>query len=165
MPTATRWAWPMAWLTEMEGLAQPARFPWLLFRVARALSRFTTHPDEGMVVASTVGHRDHVAMETVGCMVATVLYRWRGDMGWEEWLEHVITVQGQCEVPLEALRLPLHPESHTPLTPVMADLALQRAAPPPPKKSPAAYLLLSLSKLRVARSARFPISSHCPAHY
>jgi len=125
----------MAWLTELEGLAQPARFPWLLFRVVRALSRFTTQPDGGMVVASTVGHRDHVAMETVGCMVATVLYRWRGDMGWEEWLEHVITVQGQCEVPLEALGLPLHPESHTPLTPVMVDLALQKAAPPPAKRS------------------------------
>jgi hypothetical protein len=110
-------------------MAQPLRFPWLLLRVVRALSRFTTRPDQEMVVASTVGHRGHVAVDVVGCMVNTVLYRWRAGMGWQEWVEHVITVQGQNEVPLEALGLPLHPESHTPLTPVLADLALSPFLP------------------------------------
>eukprot|EP00667_Euglena_gracilis_P034972 EG_transcript_62682 len=39
----------------------------------------------------------------------------------EAFLAHVLAVQSQPEVPLERLGLPLHPESRTPLSPVMVD--------------------------------------------
>eukprot|EP00667_Euglena_gracilis_P029658 EG_transcript_39671 len=104
-------------------MEQPRRFPWLLRRVMRALSRLTTKPDREMVVLSTVGHRGHAGglEDLVGCLVNTVLYRWASDMDEEAFLAHVLAVQSQPEVPLERLGLPLHPESRTPLSPVMVD--------------------------------------------
>lgn len=39
-------------------------------------------------------------------------------MGDDAFFQHVITVQGLPEMPLEALNLPTHPETKTPLTPV-----------------------------------------------
>eukprot|EP00667_Euglena_gracilis_P029315 EG_transcript_38569 len=104
-------------------MEQPRRFPWLLRRVMRALSRLTTKPDREMVVLSTVGHRGHAGgLEgLVGCLVNTVLYRWASDLDEEAFLAHVLAVQSQPEVPLERLGLPLHPESRTPLSPVMVD--------------------------------------------
>ena len=68
-----------------------------------------------------------MAAELVGCMVSTVLYRWQRGMGDEAFLAHVLAVQGQADVPLDALRLPVHPESQTPLTPVMVDWIELRA--------------------------------------
>ena len=117
----TTWgqAWPAAWQAQLQQMEQPRRFPWLLQRVMQALSRFTTKPDGEMVVASTVGNRGHVALDSVGCMVSTVLYRWHAGMGEAEWFEHVVAVQSQAVVPLEALKLPVHPASRLPLTEVM----------------------------------------------
>lgn len=43
----------------------------------------------------------------------TVLYRWLSDMDDETFLQHVLDVRSQGEVPLERLGLPLHPESQT----------------------------------------------------
>eukprot|EP00667_Euglena_gracilis_P001428 EG_transcript_1428 len=121
--TQVRYAWPEAWAAELRGMDQPRRFPWLLRRVMRALSRLTTRPDKEMVVLSTVGNRGAAAglADLVGCFVNTVLYRWADDMDDDTFLQHVLTVQSQPELPLERLGLPLHPESHTPLSPVMVD--------------------------------------------
>eukprot|EP00667_Euglena_gracilis_P026912 EG_transcript_32842 len=104
-------------------MEQPRRFPWLLRRVMRALSRLTTKPDREMVVLSTVGNRGAAPglADLVGCLVNTVLYRWASDLDEEAFLAHVLAVQSQPEVPLERLGLPLHPESRTPLSPVMVD--------------------------------------------
>ena len=115
--TYTR-AWPASVVEELSRLPQPDRFPWMLHRVMRAASRFTSNAEKGLVVASVVGNH---WIDTVGPMVSTVLYRWTPGMLWEEWQAYVVGVLSEAEsqVSLQSLRLPTHPESHLPLTPFM----------------------------------------------
>jgi non-ribosomal peptide synthetase-like protein len=108
--------WPKSIENSLAELKyQPDQFPWLLQRVSGALHRFTNSP-KGLVVASTVANQ---VIDTVGLMVNTVLYCWNPSMSFEEWKDHMIHVQSMVEMPLNHLKLPLHPESHLPLTPFM----------------------------------------------
>jgi hypothetical protein len=82
----------------------------------KALSLFTTRPEEGLVVASTVGNR---WIDTVGCMVSTVLYRWQPHMSYAEWKDHMLEVQAASEASILDVNLPTHSESCLPLTPFL----------------------------------------------
>ena len=108
--------WPTEWTALLSTMAQHLRFPWLLGRLCRALSLFTTRCGEHMVVASVVGNR---WLDTVGVMVNTVLYHWDRSLSEEEWVAHVQEVQSGSEQSLEALKLSLHLDSRLPLTNVM----------------------------------------------
>ena len=114
--TTFDYSWSYEWKELIQKLPQERRFIWILGKLCRALSRFTSRCDEHIVVASVIGNR---WIETIGPMVNTVLYHWDVGLSEDEWIGHVLSVQNQHERSLESMKLLLHPDSYLPLTNIM----------------------------------------------
>ena len=112
--------WPHDILDQLTQVPQPHRFPWLLYRVLRALRKFVKNADDGVLVASPVANR---SFDTIGFMAMSVAYYLKPNMTYDEWVDHMVAAQSKpLEYGLGRLRrLPFHPETGFKVTPFMVE--------------------------------------------